>query len=75
MSASGTQRRLAAILAADVVGYSRLMGQDEAGTLVALKSLRIEPLIQKSGSMVGAGCKCMRYQEATCIIVWLFSRF
>ncbi len=41
-------RRLAAILAADVVGYSRLVGADEEGTLVALKSLReemIEPLI------------------------------
>src|SRR5215210_7801263 len=36
------QRRLAAILAADVVGYSRLMGQDEAGTLAALKALRTE---------------------------------
>ena len=42
------ERRLAAILAADVVGYSRLMGEDEAGTYVALKTLReelIEPLI------------------------------
>lgn len=42
------ERRLAAILAADVVGYSQLMGQDEAGTLVALSRLRkekIEPLI------------------------------
>ena len=36
------ERRLAAILAADVVGYSRLMGQDEAGTLAILKSLRSE---------------------------------
>jgi class 3 adenylate cyclase len=34
--------RLAAILAADVVGYSRLMGQDEAGTLARLKTLRRE---------------------------------
>ncbi|MCP4330397.1 MAG: tetratricopeptide repeat protein [Alphaproteobacteria bacterium] len=34
------QRRLAAILAADVVGYSRLMGADERGTLERLKSLR-----------------------------------
>ena len=34
------QRRLAAILAADVVGYSRLMGLDEAGTLAALKAVR-----------------------------------
>ncbi len=37
------ERRLAAILAADVVGYSRLMGEDEAGTLTALKALRKEP--------------------------------
>jgi hypothetical protein len=35
-------RRLAAILAADVVGYSRLMGADEEGTLAALKALRRE---------------------------------
>ena len=32
-------RRLAAILAADVVGYSRLMGTDEEGTLAALKAI------------------------------------
>ena len=38
-------RRLAAILAADVVGYSRLMGQDEAGTLVAFKS-HLEEVIE-----------------------------
>ena len=36
------ERRLAAILSADVVGYSRLMGEDEAGTLAALKALRKE---------------------------------
>ncbi len=36
------ERRLAAILAADVVGFSRLMGADEAGTLERLKSLRRE---------------------------------
>ena len=34
------ERRLTAILAADVVGYSRLMGSDEAGTLAALKAVR-----------------------------------
>jgi TolB-like protein/class 3 adenylate cyclase len=38
--AKNVQRRLAAILAADVVGYSRLMGEDEAGTLAALKAHR-----------------------------------
>ncbi len=36
------ERRLAAILTADVVGYSRLMGEDEAGTFARLKSLRKE---------------------------------
>jgi TolB-like protein/class 3 adenylate cyclase len=44
------ERRLAAILAADVVGYSRLMERDEAGTLAALKARRkevLEPLVAK----------------------------
>jgi adenylate cyclase len=44
------QRRLAAILAADVVGYSRLMEIDETGTLAALKSRRknvLDPLVAK----------------------------
>ena len=36
------RRRLAAIMAADVVGYSRLMGQNEAGTLAQLKECRTE---------------------------------
>ena len=42
------ERRLAAILCADVAGYSRLMGADEEGTLAVLKSDRrelIDPLI------------------------------
>src|SRR6185436_6714371 len=39
-----TNRKLAAILAADVVGYSRLMQEDEAGTLAALKHRRKEIL-------------------------------
>ena len=42
------QRRLMAVMSADVVGYSRLMGADEAGTLSALKEMRaalIDPLI------------------------------
>ncbi|MGR3717071.1 MAG: adenylate/guanylate cyclase domain-containing protein [Thermohalobaculum sp.] len=45
-------RRLAAILAADVVGYSRLMGEDEAGTLAALQAHRAEifdPVIAERG--------------------------
>jgi TolB-like protein/class 3 adenylate cyclase/Tfp pilus assembly protein PilF len=46
------QRRLAAILAADVVGYSRLMGRDESGTLARLKAHRTErlgPLLARHG--------------------------
>jgi TolB-like protein/class 3 adenylate cyclase len=39
------ERRLAAILAADVVGYSRLMGEDEAGTMARLEGLKAEILI------------------------------
>src|SRR4029077_11019174 len=39
MAKERIQRRLAAVLAADVVGYSRLMGADEAGTLAALRDV------------------------------------
>ena len=42
MRAERVERRLAAILAADVAGYSRLMGQDEVGTLARLNALRRE---------------------------------
>ena len=59
MSKSGTQRRLAAILAADVVGYSRLMGQDEAGTLAALKALRTDLIDPKIVEHAGRVFKSM----------------
>ncbi len=42
MAEARVERRLAAIFAADVAGYSRLMGNDEEGTLVALKACRKE---------------------------------
>ena len=42
MAEGRVERRLAAILAADVAGYSRLMGVDEEGTLAALKAHRSE---------------------------------
>ena len=45
MAEERARRRLAAILAADVVGYSRLMQADEAGTVVALKA-RLQEIIQ-----------------------------
>ena len=44
------ERRLTAILAADVVGYSRLMGEDEVGTLARLKTCRrelVDPAIEE----------------------------
>ncbi len=50
MSEPTTNRRLAAILAADVVGYSKLMSADEHGTLVALKAHReqvFEPAVTR----------------------------
>jgi adenylate cyclase len=50
MAEERAQRRLAAILAADVVGYSRLIGTDEEGTLAALKALRrelIDPKVEQ----------------------------
>ena len=49
------QRRLAAILAADVAGYSRLMGADEEGTLARLKGLRatlIDPTIARHNGRI-----------------------
>jgi class 3 adenylate cyclase len=50
MAEERTRRRLAAIFAADVVGYSRLMELDEAGTLATLKARRrevLDPLVAK----------------------------
>ena len=52
------ERRLAAILAADVAGYSRLMGADEEGTLERLKGLRrklLDPQIaEHHGRILGS---------------------
>ena len=42
MAKERVERRLAAVLVADVAGYSRLMGVDEVGTLAALKRRRRE---------------------------------
>ena len=49
------QRKLAAIMAADVVGYARLMGRDEAGTLLRLKKWRgdcLEPSLAGNGGRI-----------------------
>ena len=55
MSVPGPERRLAAVLAADMVGYSRLMEVDERGTLARLKTHRIElidPAIAKNNGRI-----------------------
>jgi adenylate cyclase len=49
------ERRLAAILAADIAGYSRLMGEDEEGTLARLKAHRrelIDPKISEHNGRI-----------------------
>ena len=53
MSGERVERRLAAILASDVVGYSRLMGEDEEGTLAALKTLQRELIDPKAREHCG----------------------
>ncbi|MES0827360.1 tetratricopeptide repeat protein [Ruegeria sp. SCP11] len=74
------ERRLAAILVADLVGYTRLMGQDEAGTLERLKAVRrevIEPLISQHNGrifkLVGDGILvefASVVDAVTCAIEW-----
>lgn len=59
MDEERAQRRLAAILAADVIGYSRLTETDETGTLAALKARRkgvLDPLVANH-NRAGAACK------------------
>jgi len=51
----GAKRRVAAVLAADVVGYSRMMAQDEAGTLARFRAAMaeaIQPAIDREGGRV-----------------------
>jgi len=57
--AEGTQRRLAAIVSADVVGYSRLMGVDETGTLSDLRAHRAELIDGKIAEYGGRIVKTM----------------
>ena len=59
MTANSVQRRLAAILSADVAGYSRLMGDDEAGTLSRLKAHRAEVVDPEIAARGGRMVKLM----------------
>ena len=55
METRRVERRLAAVLAADVAGYSRLVGVDEEGTLARLRSLRmdvIDPAVATHGGRI-----------------------
>ena len=54
LSGSRVERRLAAILAADVAGYSRLMGLDEVGTARTLREHRVvsDALVAKHGGRI-----------------------
>ena len=55
-------RRLGAIFAADVVGYSRLMGADEEGTLARLKALRrglVDPERRSRNTLAGCCGLCI----------------
>ena len=65
------ERRLAAIMAADVAGYSRLMGVDEAGTLAQLRRLRaevIEPKITAfQGRIVGSAGDSLLVEFASAV--------
>ena len=59
MAAERIQRRLAAILASDVVGYSRLMAADEAGTLARLRAHRKDLIDPTIGEHRGRTVKLM----------------
>ena len=54
MASGRVERRLAAVLAADVAGYSRLMGSDEVGTAHALREHRVvtDALVAKHGGRI-----------------------
>ena len=65
------QRRLAAILAADVAGYSRLMAADESGTLARLRRLRAEvfepKIAQYQGRIVGSAGDSLLIEFASAV--------
>ena len=65
MAEAGAERRLAAIVAVDVAGYSRLMGADEQGTLAAMTAHRdaTAPLVKAhAGRLVGQAGDGLLYE-------------
>ena len=71
MTEREVQRRLAAIVSADVAGYSRLMGEDEAGTLATMKAHRRElwtPITEKyGGRVVGTAGDSILFEFASAV--------
>jgi adenylate cyclase len=64
MAEERLQRRLAAIMSADMVDYSRLMGMDEAGTLSRLNALRrelIDPAIASHWAVSSSSWATVRW--------------
>ncbi len=59
MAEAGVERRLTTVLAADVIGYSRLMAADEAGRLAQLKTHRKELIEPKTAEYGGRVVKLM----------------
>lgn len=59
MKAASVERQLAAIMVLDVVGYSRLMGEDEEGTLATLKRLRASVVAPQAAAYRGRIVKVM----------------
>ena len=72
------ERKLAAILVADVVGYSQLMERDEEGTLAQLKNLRDEHLVpaidEHHGRLVKVLGDGLLVEFASCVDTTIFSR-
>ena len=64
------ERRLTAILAADVVGYSRLMGIDESGTLAALKNVQTNVVDRKIAEHQGRVVKLTGDGMLVSLPVW-----
>ena len=60
MAEKRVQKRLAAIMAADVVGYSRMMREDETGKLAQLKLRRQEVFDPRIGDNIGDNFLCTK---------------
>ncbi len=75
MASEHVERRLAAILVADLVGYSRLVGADEEGTIARLGALReelIDPCIDKHhGRIVKTAGDGLLVGFATALDMWI----